>query len=43
VSSLEPEQLRNAHAAAMRALVDEGKEANLPTADVVAQRLAELR
>ena len=43
VGSLEPERLRSALAAATRALLAEGKEADVPSADVVAQRLAELR
>ncbi|TME04423.1 MAG: hypothetical protein E6I71_06360 [Chloroflexi bacterium] len=43
VGSLEPERLRHALSAALRALIDEGKEANVPSADVVAERLAELR
>jgi len=43
VGSLEHERLRSALSAAMRALLHEGKEANVPSADVVAQRLAELR
>jgi hypothetical protein len=42
VGSLEPERLRSALAAAMRTLVHAGKEANAPSADAVAQRLAEL-
>jgi hypothetical protein len=36
VSSLEPERLRSALAAAMRALLHEGKKANLPSAGAVA-------
>src|SRR3989442_6989844 len=43
VGSLEPERLRSALSAAVRALLHEGKEANVPSADVVTQRLAELR
>src|SRR5207302_10419726 len=43
VESLEPERLHSALSAAMRALLDEGKEANVPSADTVAERLAELR
>jgi hypothetical protein len=43
VGSLEPERLRSALSAAMRALLHEGNEANVPSAEVVAQRLAELR
>src|SRR5437879_12050233 len=43
VGSLQPERLRSALSAAVRALLDEGKEADLPSADTVAQRLAELR
>ncbi len=42
VASLEPDALRRALAAAVRALVREGSEAQLPHADAVAQRLAEL-
>jgi hypothetical protein len=42
VGSLEPERLRSSLSAAMRALLREGKEANAPFADTVAQRLAEL-
>jgi len=43
VESLEPERLHSALSAAMRALLHEGKEANVPSADTVAERLAELR
>ena len=43
VSSLEPETLRHALAASVRALLREGEEAGLPHAKVVADRLAELR
>jgi hypothetical protein len=43
VDSLEPERLRSALSAAMRALLHEGKEANVPSTDAVAQRVAELR
>jgi hypothetical protein len=43
VGSLEPERLRSALSTAMRALLHAGKEANVPSADAVAQRLAELR
>jgi len=43
VGSLEPKRLRHALSAALRALLDEGKEAEVPSADVVAERLAELR
>jgi hypothetical protein len=43
VGSLEPDRLRSALSAATRALLDEGKEADVPSADLVAQRLAELR
>ena len=42
IGSLEPERLRSALSAATRALLAEGKEADVPSADVVAQRLAEL-
>ena len=41
VGSLQPEQLRNALSAAMRTLLHEGKEANAPSADAVAERLGE--
>jgi predicted nucleotidyltransferase len=43
VGSLEPERLRSALAAAMRALLHEGRQAKVPGADAVAQRVAELR
>jgi hypothetical protein len=43
VGSLEPERLRSALSTAVRALLNEGKEANLPSVDVVTQRVAELR
>jgi hypothetical protein len=43
VGSLEPERLRSALSAAMRTLLHEGTEANVPGMDAVAQRLAELR
>jgi hypothetical protein len=43
VGSLEPERLRSALSASLRALLRQGKEANVPRWDVVAQRLAELR
>jgi hypothetical protein len=43
VSALEPEPLRAALAGWVRALMREGSEARLPHADVVAQRLSELR
>jgi hypothetical protein len=43
VGSLEPERLRDALSAAVRALLREGNEADVPGADVVAERLAELR
>ena len=43
VGSLDPERLRSALSAAMRALLHEGKEANVASANVVAQRLAELQ
>ena len=42
VGSLEPERLRSALAAAMRALLHEAREAKVPGADAVAQRVAEL-
>jgi hypothetical protein len=40
--SVEPEALRRALAASVLALLNEGAEADLPDADVVAERLAEL-
>jgi hypothetical protein len=43
VGAVEPEALRRALAASVLALMREGAEARLPHADVVAQRLAELR
>ena len=43
VGAVEPEALRAALAASVLALMLEGAEARLPHADVVAQRLAELR
>ena len=43
VSALEPRALRSALAASVAALMWEGKEARLPNADTVAQRLAQLR
>jgi hypothetical protein len=39
VDSLQPDRLRSALSAAMRALLYEGKEANAPSAEAVAQRL----
>jgi hypothetical protein len=42
VGSLQPERLRSALSAAIRALLHEGKEAKAPSADAAAQRLAEL-
>jgi hypothetical protein len=43
VGSLDPEHLRTALSQAVRALLREGTEAGVPSADVVAQWLAELR
>ena len=43
VGALEPDALRKALAASVRALMREGATARLPHADAVAQRLAELR
>jgi hypothetical protein len=43
VGSLQPERLRSALSVAVRALLHEGKEAGVPSADVVARRLADLR
>jgi hypothetical protein len=43
VGELEPETLRAALTASVRALMDAGAEARLPHADTVAQRVAELR
>jgi hypothetical protein len=42
IGSLEPESLRSALSAAVRALLDEGRESNVPSVDAVAQRLAGL-
>jgi hypothetical protein len=42
IGSLEPERLRSALSEAMRALLREGKEADVSSADTVSQRLAEL-
>lgn len=42
VGSLEPERLRSALLAAMRALLLEGEEADVPSTDAVALRVAEL-
>jgi hypothetical protein len=42
VGSLEPERLRSALSAAVGALLREGRDADLPTVDAVAQRLAGL-
>jgi hypothetical protein len=42
VFALEPELLRSALSVAIRALLHEGKEADVPSVDAVAQRLAEL-
>jgi hypothetical protein len=42
VGSLDPPRLRSALSAAMRALLHEGRQANVPSADAVAQRLGEL-
>jgi hypothetical protein len=42
VAAAEPDALRTALAASVRALLHEGTEANLPAATVVAQRLGEL-
>ena len=42
VGSVEPEALRRALAASVLSLLNEGTEADLPDADVVAERLAEL-
>jgi hypothetical protein len=42
VGSLQPARLRSALAAAMRALLNEGMEAQVPSVDAVAQRLAGL-
>jgi hypothetical protein len=43
VGAVEPAALRAALAASVRALMREGAEADLPSAEVVAERLAELR
>ena len=43
VGSVEPDAVRKALAASVAALLDTGAEAELPDADVVAERLAELR
>lgn len=43
VCGVEPEVLRTALAASVRALLDEGTAARVPNAQVVAERLAELR
>jgi hypothetical protein len=43
VGVLEPARLRSALSAAVRALLHEAREANVPSVDAVAQRLAELR
>jgi hypothetical protein len=43
VRSIDPTELRVALAASVRALLNEGAEARLPNADVVAERLSELR
>ena len=43
VGAVEPDALRRALAASVLALMREGAEARLPCADIVAQRLAELR
>lgn len=40
VTSLTPDELRDAHAAAMHALMQEGRQAEVPTVGAVAQRLA---
>ncbi len=42
VGSVEPDELRRALAASALALLNEGEQANLPDADLVAERLAEL-
>lgn len=42
VESLEPERLRSALSAGVRALLHEGKEANMPSTDAIPQRCAEL-
>jgi hypothetical protein len=43
VGAVEPDALRRALAASVRALTREGSDARLPHADIVAQRLVELR
>lgn len=43
VGSLDPGALRAALAASVAALVDEGSDAQIPDAEIVAGRLAELR
>jgi hypothetical protein len=43
VGSLEPDKLRHALSAAVQVLLHEGMETDVPGADAVAQRLAELR
>jgi hypothetical protein len=43
VGTIEPESLRAALAASVRALLDEGAEARVPNAQIVAERLADLR
>jgi len=40
IGSLEPERLRSALSAAMRRLLEEGKEAAMPSVDVLAERVA---
>jgi hypothetical protein len=42
IGALEPESLRSALSAALRALLHESEEANIPSADTVAERLTEL-
>jgi len=43
VGSLEPEALRSALSAAIRAVLHEGREANVPSAEAVAERIAQLQ
>jgi hypothetical protein len=43
VGQVEPRALRRALGAAVRALMDEGAQAGLPHAEIVARRLVELR
>jgi hypothetical protein len=43
IATTEPEPLRSALAAAVAALIHEAAEADLPTADVIAERIADLR